>query len=380
MLQINWCVKREDSKNRGEPDMSYPSWKEIRQGAITNTYSFMNPWYYPMIAEETPTFMARPHATKPKDLVGADVVIIGAPYVAGWGGYMGVGAEEWLAAPKRIRQQSIRYGSGYIQEFDLDVFEHLRMVDYGDAEIPSECMTEPTAENILRAQAAVEAKVNDAMAAGAVPVVIGQNSPCGSFAIAKVVSERTAGAVGCVSLDTHWDIAPLDKLTMDPRIAGSDSWKYKTYEFLDNFDQTHLVEIGERGMLEHKDIVRMFLEKGTHFYPMWKIRSGLGIEGLVEELHHAYDGTEAVYCHWDMDVLGGAGPAPGDILGELAEPFGMSDYEVIRLAHEAGRRGIAALSFICIPPGSPAIYRVLVYVIMYMAAGLAMKKIEEGSK
>ena len=133
-------------------------------------------------------------------------------------------------------------------------------------------------------------------------------------------------------------------------------------------------------MLEHKDIVRMFLEKGAHFYPMWKIRSGLGIEGLVEELHHAYDGTEAVYCHWDMDVLGGAGPAPGDILGELAEPFGMSDYEVIRLAHEAGRRGIAALSFICIPPGSPAIYRVLVYVIMYMAAGLAMKKIEEGSK
>jgi agmatinase len=75
-----------------------------------------------------------------------------------------------------------------------------------------------------------------------------------------------------------------------------------------------------------------------------------------------------------MDVIGGAGPAPGDILGDLAEPFGMTDYEVIRLAHEVGRRGLAALSFICIPPGSPAVYRVLVYVIMYMAAGLAMKK------
>jgi agmatinase len=354
--------------------MPYPSWEEIRQGAITNTYSFMNPWYYPMIRAEEPTFMGRPHATRPEHLVGADVVIIGAPYVAGWGGYMGVGAEEWLAAPKRIRQQSIRYGSGYIQEFDLDVFEHIRMVDYGDAEIPPEVLTCPTAENVLRAQAAVEAKVNDAMAAGAVPVVIGQNSPCGSFAIAKVVSERTKGAVGCVSLDTHWDIAPLDKLTMDPRIAGSDAWKAKTYELLGNFDQKHLVEIGERGMLENKDMVREFLRKGTHFYPMWKIRSGLGIEGLVKELRHAYEGTDAVYCHWDMDVIGGAGPAPGDILGDLAEPFGMTDYEVIRLAHEVGRRGLAALSFICIPPGSPAVYRVLVYVIMYMAAGLAMKK------
>ena len=328
-----------------------------------------------MISEDMPTFMARPHAMGPEDLKGADVVIIGAPYVAGWGGYMGVGAEEWLAAPKRIRQQSVRYGSGYIQDLDLDVFEHLNVVDYGDADIPPECLVEPTAENVLRAQHAVEAKVNDAMEAGAVPVVIGQNSPCGSYAIAKVVSERTKGEVGCVSLDTHWDIAPLDKLTMDPRIAGSDSWKYKTYEFLDNFKQKHLVEIGERGMLEDKELVRMFLEKGTHFFPMWKIRTELGIEGLVKELRHTYEGTEAVYCHWDMDILGGAGPAPGDILGELAEPYGMSDYEVIRLAHEVGKRGIAALSFICIPPGSAVMYRVLVYVIMFMCAGLAMRKI-----
>ncbi|GGE15366.1 hypothetical protein GCM10011360_00210 [Primorskyibacter flagellatus] len=354
--------------------MTYPSWEEIRQGSITNTYSHMAPWYFPMIGPDEPTYMGRPHATTPADLVGADVVIIGAPYVAGWGEYMGVGADEWRAAPKRIRQQSIRYGSGYIQDFNLDVFEHLKVVDYGDADIPPECQTAPTAENVLRAQAAVEAKVNDAMAAGAVPIVIGQNSPCGSFAIAKVVSERTKGNVGCVSLDTHWDIAPLDKLTMDPRIAGSDAWKYKTYEFLDNFHQKNLVEIGERGMLEDREQVQRFLDLGTHFFPMWKIRSGLGIEGLVDQLHHAWDGTENVYCHWDMDVLGGAGPAPGDILGELAEPFGMSDYEVIRLAHECGKRGIAALSFICIPPGSPAIYRVLVYVIMYLCAGLAMRK------
>ncbi len=70
------------------------------------------------------------------------------------------------------------------------------------------------------------------LAPGAIPIVISQNSPCGSFAIAKCVSEATEGKVGTISLDTHWDIAPLDKLTMDPRIAGSDSWLYKTYEFL----------------------------------------------------------------------------------------------------------------------------------------------------
>jgi agmatinase len=70
-----------------------------------------------------------------------------------------------------------------------------------------------------------------------------------------------------------------------------------------------------------------------------------------------------------MDVLGGAGPAPGDILGELAEPIGMTDYEVIRIAFEIGKRGANGLSFICIPPGSAVIYRTIVYVIMYLLAG-----------
>ena len=59
--------------------MRYPSWEEIRKGSISNTYSFMAPWYVPMISADMPTFMARPHATCPEDLEGADVVIIGAP-------------------------------------------------------------------------------------------------------------------------------------------------------------------------------------------------------------------------------------------------------------------------------------------------------------
>ena len=123
-------------------------------------------------------------------------------------------------------------------------------------------------------------------------------------------------------------------------------------------------------MLEPKDRVRKFLELGAHFYPMWAVRSRLGIEGLCEELCHAYDGTDGVYVHFDMDVIGGAGPAPGDLLGELSEPIGMTDYEVIRIAHEIGRRGLTAMSFICIPPGSKSIYRLIVYVIAYLMAGL----------
>jgi agmatinase len=344
--------------------VSYPTWDEIRGTHRVKGRDF------PLLTEDMPSFMGLPLATSPADLRDADAVIIGAPYVANAGGkYAGVGAEEWLAGPKRVRQQSIRYGSGYIQDFDLDIFEHLTVVDYGDADIPPESIDHPTAENVLRAQAAVEAKVNDALDAGALPIVIGQNSPCGSYAIAKPIAERTAGKVGMVSLDTHWDAAPLDRLTQDPRIAGSASWKAKTYEFHPNFSIPNLVEIGERGMLEDKDIVRSYLRRGAHFYPMWKVRTDLGVEGLCRELRHAYEGTEAVYAHFDMDVMGGAGPAPGDLLGELAEPIGMHDFEVIRIAYEVGRRGCDGFSFICIPPGSAVVYRTIVYVIAYLLAG-----------
>jgi agmatinase len=329
----------------------------------------------PRIDGDTPTFMRRSLALYPDDLNGADVVIIGAPYVASWEAYSVVEKSEWLAAPRRVRQQSARYNSGYIQEFDMDVFDHLKVVDFGNAEIPPEVIDSPTVKNILAAQEAVELKVNQALDVGAIPIVIGQNSPCGSYAIAKPIAERTKGNVGVISLDTHWDIQKIDKLTMDPRIAGSCSWKARMYEFHDNMHQRNLVEIGERGLLysDRVEDIREFLDKGTHFYSMWQIREK-GVDWLCRGLRHAYEDTDAVYVHYDLDVIGGAGPAPGDILGELAEPNGMTDYEVLRISYEIGKRGFNALSFICIPPGSAVIYRLVVHTIMYLLAGIIHSK------
>ena len=82
--------------------MYYPEWKETREGMWAGELSF------PMIDEETPTFMGRPHVTSTKELAGADVVIIGAPYVSSNSDeWAGVSKEAWLAAPQRVRQQSI---------------------------------------------------------------------------------------------------------------------------------------------------------------------------------------------------------------------------------------------------------------------------------
>jgi agmatinase len=160
---------------------------------------------------------------------------------------------------------------------------------------------------------------------------------------------------------------------MDPRIAGPGTWLRKAYEFHDNMSPANLVEIGPRGMIEDQADIRDMRARGAQLLSTWDIRR-LGIEETCARLSHAYDGTTTVYGHFDLDVMGGAGPAEGDIMGELAEPIGMTDYEVIRVAHELGLRGLGGMSFICIPPGSAVMYRVVVYVIMYMMAGLAMKR------
>lgn len=327
----------------------------------------------PMIYADMPTFMGQPYAFSPDDLKGADAVIIGSPYVAGWKDYAAKPREEWASGVKKVRQQSIKYRSGYVQEFDVDVFEHLKVVDFGDANVGpgSEVWERPTADNILKAQREVETKVTQVLEAGAVPIIIGENSPCGSYAVAKPLAERVKGNVGAIVMDTHWDSEPFDEFTRDPRIAGQASWKTKMYEFHKNMLHKNLVEIGERGLWESKETVREMLRRGTHWYPMWKVRE-IGIKAVCDELHYAYDGTEAVFVHIDTDVTCGH-PAYGDLIGDLAEPIGMTDYELLRLSHEIGKRGFDAFTIVG-TDASPVFNRLLIYAIMYALAGKIVSK------
>jgi len=139
-------------------NLNYPTWSEIMQEyEVFIKGSFGDRESFPMIRPETPTFLGLPLVKTPEELVGTDAVIIAAPYVAtSTEKYAGVDRSEWLAAPQRVRQQSIRYQSGYIQDFDIDVFEHIKVVDYADAEIPADAMNSQSPDDILKAQAAVE--------------------------------------------------------------------------------------------------------------------------------------------------------------------------------------------------------------------------------
>ena len=101
----------------------------------------------PMLDASTPSFMGVPVARAKEELADADIAIIGVPYdtppSAGrdpnsWAGFR--------TAPRVVRINSMKY-AGYLPEFDLDVLEHLKVVDYGDALI-TEDVKESTANVI----------------------------------------------------------------------------------------------------------------------------------------------------------------------------------------------------------------------------------------
>ncbi|HKM65326.1 MAG TPA: hypothetical protein VJY39_22840 [Acidisphaera sp.] len=63
---------------------SYPDWP-----TIANSHRVRGK-IYPRLAEDMPSFLGVPVACSPSDLRGSEVVIIGAPFAAGWGKMAGL--------------------------------------------------------------------------------------------------------------------------------------------------------------------------------------------------------------------------------------------------------------------------------------------------
>src|SRR5579884_2640760 len=86
----------------------------------------------PRLYGSTPTLFGAPLAEGPEDLRGADVAFFGVPWRAPTpDSRMGAAAANYegtLLTPAQFRANSLKYG-GYLPELDVDVFEHLKLVD-----------------------------------------------------------------------------------------------------------------------------------------------------------------------------------------------------------------------------------------------------------
>jgi len=308
----------------------------------------------PLLDPDTPSYCGLPVARGPADLAGADVAIIGVPFdrpatvgrLQGWEGYR--------RAPQVMRQNSMRFG-GYVPELDLDVFERLRVVDYGDAAI---------SDDVAASTEAVAGKVREAVAAGCRVLTIGGFSPCASYAAVKGLALATPGRIGTISLDAHGDCLDREFGPQGSRAPGAATWEARMWDDLPTVDPACHSEIGMRGPRNVRAMVEKYRAVGARLYTAAEVRAR-GIAPIAAEaVARAVTGTDATWLHFDMDALDiGAVPDWGD------EPLGLAAADCIRVVHEAGRRGLTALSFVYIPP-LPAGCSIASYAITYWLAGL----------
>jgi agmatinase len=312
----------------------------------------------PIIRPGVPSFLGVPIALTPRDLQGADAAIIGVPYdrpaTAGrppdqWSGFR--------EAPAHVRRFSLRY-AGYLPELDLDAFEHVRLVDYGDAEVVDDL--EQTMENVTR-------KVREVVAAGCRPITLGGFSPCSSYSVITGIAAETPGTVGVISLDAHGDANDSEYGPHGSRAPGSATWEARMWDHCPNVDPRHHVEIGMRGPRNTRAVVETYRKKGARLYPSAMVRR-MGADALcLDALPHVFNGTDRTWLHLDMDVLDiGEVPDWGD------EPLGLSAWDVTKVVHEAGKSGLTGLSFVYVAPRSSAIGALVSYVVVYLMAGWAL--------
>ncbi|MCC7428490.1 MAG: arginase family protein [Alphaproteobacteria bacterium] len=310
----------------------------------------------PLLDADTPSYSGLPVARSPAELRGADVAIIGVPFdrpatvgrLQSWEGYR--------RAPQVMRQNSMRFG-GYVPEYDLDVFSRLRIVDYGDAAIT---------EDVAASTEAVAAKVREATLAGCRVLTIGGFSPCSSYAAIKGLASATPGGqrIGTLSLDAHGDCLDREFGPTGSRAPGAATWEARMWDDLPAVDPTRHSEIGMRGPRNVAEMVAKYRTIGARLYTAAEVRAR-GIAPIAAEaVERAFTGTARTWLHFDMDVLDiGAVPDWGD------EPLGLSAADCIHVVHEAGLRGLSALSFVYIPP-IPAGCSIASYAIVYWLAGL----------
>ena len=297
-----------------------------------------------------PVFLGSTAAHGLDDLQGADVAIIGVPFVSPLIGY------ENDVAPRKVRIAGLSYTGSYISELDVDPAESLKIVDYGDVDFPF--------GDTAAASAAVEATVGEVLAAGCIPVTIGGNAPASSFAVVRALADHSSSPIGVISFDGHTDTAA--DWGDEP---NSSNWVRASYRALDTLRPGNHVQIGMRGMNNRREDMAFFHENGMRMIMAPEVHA-MGSKRLAEEaVQHATSGVDRLWLAVDMDVLDNADTPDW----EWPDPYGVRASDILETAVAAGRSGkLCGISLMMIGGNVNSVQRMAVWTVLYGLAGCAL--------
>jgi agmatinase len=288
-------------------------------------------------------------------MAGLDAVVFGIPWegTITWGTWSGC-----ELGPKVMRHMSVRY-SGYLPEFGIDVWEHLRIGDYGDCEV--------TSQNVTATFASAERMARQVLAAGARPLVLGGDHSV-PIPVVKALAECNAGKrIGVIQYDAHYDNkehhegeklarnCPMSRIAETPGVVP-----------------TKIAQIGIRGPRNARWGEEYARKSGSTVFTSLDIHR-LGIEEVTRRaIEVAHDGTDLVYVTVDSDILDQAhNPGGPPDLG------GITSLELLISLFEVGKAGFAGADVVEVYPPKDhgnASSHAMVWAMLYLLGGLACRR------
>jgi formimidoylglutamase len=265
------------------------------------------------------TFMNLPWITDPIQLLArnVDVAVIGAPFDDAVSHRSGA-----RFGPRAIREAQYTSGSVNSLQLGIEPFEHLIVVDAGDANIVPAW--------IERAHALIFRKVREVAASGAIPIVLGGDHSITWPSATAIAEVRRPGSIGIVHFDAHADTANDDWGVL----AGHGTPMRRLIES-GAVNGRNFVQVGLRGYWPPADVFEWMKEHGLRCHFMTEIEER-GAEAVIDDaIAEALDGPDAIYLSVDIDVVD-PGLAPGT---GTPEPGGLTSRELLR----AIRRIVAAV-------------------------------------
>ena len=223
------------------------------------------------------TFMRLPFTT---DLSGADICVVGVPFDTG--GTYRVGAR---FGPSGIRQESMLLRP-YNPALDVNLFDHLSGVDYGDLPVTPGYLPESHAQ--------ITEGAKEVIAKGCVPFFMGGDHSVSLPLLRAVASQH--GPVALVHFDAHSDL-------WSGYFGGKDThgtpFRRAVEEGL--LDTGRSSQVGLRGSLYGPDDVSISEELGFQMISGPELHA-IGIEETLKRIHERI-GEGPAYLSFDIDFV-----------------------------------------------------------------------------
>jgi agmatinase len=276
------------------------------------------------------TFAGCPFLTEPEQLEAwaPDVAVVGAPFDVSTTNRPGA-----RFGPRAMRAQAYFPGT-YHLDLRVEVFDHVAVVDYGDAHCPHG-LTEVSHANIRR-------RVGDVASRGIIPVILGGDHSITWPAATAVADAHGWGKVGLVHFDAHADTADI----IDGNLASHGTPMRRLIESGAVLGR-NFVQIGLRGYWPPPDVFEWMQQQGLRWHLMHEVWERGSRAVIADAIQEALEGCDALYLSVDIDVLD-PGFAPGT---GTPEPGGMTPADLLRAVRQiALDTNVVALDVVEVAP------------------------------